>query len=253
MENGAGIKLFFWTGTAIILLSVFGIILMVLIYRNKLYLMKKKESETLLKVSLETEKKERKRIASDLHDCVNGDISAMKNYLGLLLRKETDDFKKDIILELDKTLGKTLSNIENISYNLMPPTLHFLGLISTLKGYFERVRKWNSIIIDEDYYSENISVSSSVSYELFRVIQELTTNMIKHGKATRINFAVLKKKNTLIFEVSDNGTSFDFQKSLSNPYGMGLKNIISRIKHINAQLTQIKTDKGNTIEIHLKV
>ena len=77
--------------------------------------------------------------------------------------------------------------------------------------------------------------------------------MIKHGKATRINFAVLKKKNTLIFEVSDNGTSFDFQKSLSDPYGMGLKNIISRIKHINARLTQIKNEKGNTIEIHLKM
>src|SRR5690554_4307576 len=183
MENGAGIKLFFWTGTAIILLSVFGIILMVLIYRNKLYLMKKKESETLLKVSLETEKKERKRIASDLHDCVNGDISAMKNYLGLLLRKETDDFKKDMILELDKTLGKTLSNNVSTRYHLTPPTLDFIGLISTLNGYCERVRKCQSIIIEEEYYSASISVSSPLTYEFLQVIQELTSNIINRGEA----------------------------------------------------------------------
>jgi signal transduction histidine kinase len=252
MENETGIKIFFWIGTAIMLLSVLGIVLIVLLYRTKVHDMNRKESDALLHITLETEKKERKRIASDLHDSVSGDLSAVQNYITILYRKEKDDFKKSIFLEVESTMSNILANIGNISYNLMPPMLDTLGLVSTLKSYFERVRKWNEIAINEEYYAENIDISSAQGYELYRIIQELVTNAIKHGKCSCIDFAIRDKSKYIILEVTDDGNSFDFYKSLKVSYGMGLKNITSRIKYIGAQLMQIPVEKGKKIQIHLK-
>lgn len=252
MENETGLKWFFWIGTATMLFSVLGVILTVVLYQNKIHKINRKESENLLKSSLESEKKERKRIASDFHDSVSGDLSAVQNYITILANKEKDSFNKSVFQEVETALGKVIENVQDISYNLMPPTLETLGLLSTLRTYFERVQKWKNVIINEEYQSECEKVSSSEAYEIYRIVQELVTNMIKHGNSQQINFTVYEKEMTYIFEISDNGVPFDFYKSVKEPYGMGLKNITSRVKSINAKLIQIPVEKGNKIQIFLK-
>ncbi len=252
MENETELKWFFWIGTATMLFSVLGAILTVVLYRNKIHKINRKESENLLKSSLDSEKKERQRIASDFHDSISGDLSAVQNYITILANKEKDDFNKSIFQEVETALGNIIENVQDISYNLMPPTLETLGLLSTLRGYFERVRKWNNVTINEQYQSECEEISSSDAYEIYRIVQELVTNMIKHGNSERIIFAVYEEEKTYIFEINDNGVSFDFYKCLKEPYGMGLKNITSRIKYINAKLIQLPAEKGNKIQIRLK-
>lgn len=251
MENGTGLKWFFWIGTATMFFSVLGTILTVVLYRNKIHKINRKESENLLKSSLESEKKERKRIAADFHDSISGDLSAVQNYITILANKEKDNFNKSVFQEVETALGSIIENVQDISYNLMPPTLETLGLLSTLRTYFERAQKWNNVIINEQYQSE-CNVSSSDAYEIYRIVQEFVTNMIKHGNSDYINFTFYEKEKTYIFEISDNGASFDFYKSVKEPYGMGLKNITSRIKYINAKLIQIPVEKGNKIQIRLK-
>jgi len=252
MENETGLKLFFWIGTVTMLFSILAAILTVVLYQNKIHKINKKESENLLKSSLESEKKERKRIASDFHDSVSGDLSAVQNYITILANKEKDSFNKSVFQEIETVLGNVIENVQNISYNLMPPTLETLGLLLTLRTYFERVQKWNNVIINEEYQSECEKVSSSEAYEIFRIVQELVANMIKHGNSQQINFTVYEKEMTYIFEISDNGIPFDFYKSVKEPYGMGLKNITSRVKSINAKLIQTPIEKGNKIQIFLK-
>lgn len=112
----------------------------------------------MLNISLESEKKERKRIASDLHDSISGDLSAVQNYITYLHNNESDSFKKEIFQEVELALHNTLKNIQAISYNLMPPMLESLGIVSTLKSYFERIRKWNNVVIFEEYLIEDIPV-----------------------------------------------------------------------------------------------
>lgn len=250
MENETGLKWFFWIGTVTMLFSVLGVILTVVLYRNRIHKINRKESENLLNSSLDSEKKERKRIASDFHDSVSGDLSAVQNYITILANKEKDSFNKSVFQEVETALGSIIENVQDISYNLMPPTLETLGLLSTLRTYFERAQKWNNVIINEQYQSE-CNVSSSDAYEIYRIVQEFVTNMIKHGNSDYINFTFYEKEKTYIFEISDNGASFDFYKSVKEPYGMGLKNITSRIKYINAKLIQIPVEKGNKIQIYL--
>lgn len=251
MENETGLKLLFWLGTFIMLTMTLSVLFITLVYQKKVHHLKQKESENLLKASLESEKKERKRIASDLHDSVCGDINAIRNYISVLQKKEKDSNSQIILDEVTKALNNTLKDIQEISFNLMPPLLENSGLIPALKNYFEKVEKWSNVSISTEIDHRYAIVSSSESYEIYRVVQELIHNMIKHGNVTHIHFYVRKSNDTIIFGITDDGAYFDFYKNMEHCSGMGLKNIKSRIRKMGAQLKQAPIEKRNNIEIHL--
>lgn len=252
MENEIGLKLVFWISTIAMLLLTLAILFISLIFRKNTYKIKQKESENLLKASLESEKRERQRIAADFHDSVSGDLSAIRNYITILDQNEESPFNKTILQEIKLGLDNTLNNVQHISYNLMPPMLEKLGLIHTLYGYFERVKKLNNITINSQYYQKDIPISSSDAYELYRIIQELISNMVKHGNISKIDFSIKKREEIIEIKITDDGIPFNLSQSLRNTSGMGLKNIISRAKHIEASITQPPSKKGNTIIIQLK-
>src|SRR5690554_5805962 len=142
MEHETGVKLAFWVATIFIFLFMMGIIFLSTTYLNRTHKRKKEETNNLLKASLAVEKRERKRIASDLHDSTSGDVASLRNHIALLYRQEQDESKKNILSEVKTDLEVILNNIQNISYNLMPPTLDRLGLVSTIKSYFKTFKKF---------------------------------------------------------------------------------------------------------------
>lgn len=252
MENEAGLKLLFWVSTSAILLLTLALLSFALIYRKNAYKLKQKESENLLKASLESEKRERQRIAADFHDGVTGDLNAIRNYITILDQQEESPFNKNILQEIKSGLDDTLNNIQHISYNLMPPLLETSGLVPSLIDYFERIKKLNNIAITFQYHQKDIQVSSSDAYELYRIIQELISNMFKHGNVSHIGFSIEKKGEIIEIKIADDGIPFNLHQSLGDTSGMGLKNILSRAKHIGASVIQVPADKGNTILIRLK-
>src|SRR5690606_35894925 len=151
MENETGLKIFFWIVTAIMLFCVITVLLVVVLHNRRIFKIKQKESEALLKAVLEAEQRERKRIAKDLHDDISGDLNALQNLVTILYDKQQDSFSKEILYEASSVLSNTLKNVQNISYNLMPPMLESYGLISTLKSYFERIKKLHNVEIIQDY------------------------------------------------------------------------------------------------------
>ena len=252
MENETQLKLIFWIGTSIMLLMALGFLIVVILYYKKVYRIRQKESENLLKTSFQIEKRERKRIASDLHDGIIGDLNAVRNYVSFLYTKEFETDKKNVLEDIKSSLDNTLVNIQNISYNLMPPLLDSFGLIHTLTDYLDRVKKWNNIDITTQYLVKNIIVSDTESHEIYRIVQELISNMTKHGNVSKIDFRVEKEDNKIKFILIDNGISFDFYTKLKDTHGMGLKSITSRCKQIGAELEKIHIPQGNKIIISLK-
>lgn len=118
MENETSLKIFFWIVTAIMLFSVITVLLVVVLHNRRVFKIKQKESEILLKAVLEAEQQERKRIARDLHDDISGDLNAIQNFISILYNKNQDPFSKEILYEASSVLSNTLENIQNISYNL---------------------------------------------------------------------------------------------------------------------------------------
>ena len=252
MENETGLKIFFWIVTAIMLFSVFTVLLVVTLHNRRTYRMKQKESKTLMSATFEAERMERKRIAADLHDEVGGDLNALQYHVIRLTEQNEGSIKKEELEKVSSMLSKTLNHIQNISYNLMPPMLQDYGLILTLQSYFNRISQIYTIEVTQEYLVKELDLPTAQSHELFRTIQELTTNMIKHGAANKISFSISMQEDLVIFDVCDNGASFDFYQSSKNSKGMGIKNIISRLSNIDATLVQLEVLSGNKFRISFK-
>lgn len=253
MENETGLKIFFWIVTAIMLFCVITVLLVVVLHNRRIFKIKQKESKTLMSATFEAERMERKRIAADLHDDVSGDLNAIQYYITKLSEQKEGTVKKEELEKVSSVLSKTLNQIQNISYNLMPPMLQDYGLILTLQSYFGRISHIYTIEITQEYHVKELDLSTTQSHELFRAIQEMTTNMIKHGDANKISFSISMQDDSVFFDVYDNGVSFDFYQSSKSSKGMGIKNIISRLSNIDAKLIQFPVDQGNKFKITLKI
>lgn len=235
------------------LFLAFGIVTLVLSYQNYFFKRKRQENELLLKTALESEKQERQRIAADLHDGVSGDLNAMRNYLTVLHKMEVDNEKKQLFEEIKNGVEAALENTRQVSYKLMPPLLESSGIAIALQDYFENLSKKTSKSFNTLFDNhENCVISPSISYELFRIIQEFSTNMIKYGDITRCDISLYCKENMVFIEIIDDGKSFNFNTLLSNSKGTGIKNINSRLKVIEATLEQLETSIGNHFVIKLK-
>lgn len=202
-----------------------------------------------LKAVIVAQETERKRIAQDLHD----DICSKLNVVGLNcyllktpnLKPEEQLNITDIIIDLT---NKALESSRKIAHNLLPPVLEKFGLDA---GVRELCRDF------ESSKSVKISYTNTLKLELndlerhlhvFRVLQELLNNSLRHGKATEISILMEKNKNICTCSYIDNGIGFDVAL-LQNQKGLGTKNIESRVRFLEGELT-IKSAIGQGIKVY---
>lgn len=235
------------------LFFAFGLLLLALFYQNRLSKMKRHEAELMLKASLESEKKERQRIAADLHDGVSGDLNAIRNFLSILLKGEENTERQELFEEIKKGVEAAIENTRIASYKLMPPLLESYGFLVAVEDYFENLKTKTGINFEIISNKKDLDFSSSsVSYELFRVLQEFTTNMIKYGSISICKVIVNVEKENVTLEIIDDGNVYNFKQLSTEAKGTGVKNIVSRLKIIDAKLTQQDADSGNNFIITLK-
>jgi signal transduction histidine kinase len=234
------------------LFLAFGLIFLVLFYQNYFSRMKRQEAEQLLLVSLETEKHERQRIAADLHDSVSGDLVAIRNYLSLLGKPGQTSADPSVFEELREGVENALENTRQVSYKLMPPLLNTMGLSAAIADYFERLSAKTAKAFHVEAAEESPNISAETSYELFRVVQELSTNMLKYGSISACRVRIEDSTATIRLDITDDGIPFDFRMSAATAKGTGLHNIESRLKVIGATLEQPAAAYGNHLAIILK-
>lgn len=252
MENTTEITSVYWIGTLLMLSICFGIFFLVLSYRNHFFKIKQNEADLLLKASLEGERMERNRIAADLHDSVSGDLNAIKNYLLFIEKTNALPGNQEILEEIKNSVSAALENTRLVSYKLMPPMLEHVGLIATLHDYLEQLSKKTQLSFVLTCKQDDLVFSASRAYEIFRIVQEFTTNMIKYGNITNCQLVTYNTEKEMCIEIKDDGKPFDFHHALQTSKGTGLKNINSRIKSIDATLLQKTVEVGNHFLITLK-
>jgi signal transduction histidine kinase len=251
MENEQSLSLLFWVSTSVMLLLAIGFLFITFIYHKKTSSIKQKESENLLRATLETEKNERHRIASDFHDSVSGDLSAIRNFINILYQKESNNQDKPVLNEIKHSLDIMMTNVKHINYNLMPPLLDSLGFLPALKDFADRTQRLNNIKISTQFRISKLNITTSTAYQLFRILQEITSNALKHNEVSQISFEVCRRSDDVIIEITDDGHAFNFFKNLKQSRGLGLKNILSRINNINAVLEQVEATNGNKLIIKI--
>jgi len=224
---------------------------MAVFYQRHYAKMKQKEAELLLKSALETEKKERQRFAKDLHDSVQGDLGAVRNYFTLLSKKITQNETQHLIIDIREAIDQTIENARLISYNLMPPLLESSGLSVAVREYLENLTKSTGKNFSIQTDVQNLVIPNEISYELFRIIQEFTSNMLKYGSITECKLFLYETQELIHLEIVDDGKAFDFKVSFSQSKGAGLYNIQSRLTSIDATLTQRDVIEGNHFVISI--
>jgi two-component system, NarL family, sensor kinase len=224
---------------------IFFFIFLIMQYKRNILL--QKESRQIEVNALE---KERKRIAADLHDELAPMLAAIK--MGINNIAEHNEW-------LDKT-NLTINNLSTrmreISFDLMPTTLLRHGLTNAIEELASYINS-SGILLVQLYVdnTEEILFPEEKVINIYRVIQEIIHNAVKHSKANRLKIRMYTDKNALVLATIDDGIGFDYKNELRRNEGIGLKSIGSRIDllngHCNLESIQGK-GTAYTIEIPIE-
>ncbi|WP_298512598.1 sensor histidine kinase [uncultured Kordia sp.] len=212
-----------------------------------------KHQEELLHATILTQEKERNRIARDLHDEIGSKLNVI--FLNICRLKKHGKKHEEIDLitnEVESVIHTTINSIRFISHELLPPTLEEFGLIETIRELQYSYNKSGDVHIDFTTSEKTKPITNSlIELNLFRVIQELINNSIRHGKATEIDMHLSAEETAIKLHYEDNGTGFDSsQKNYKK--GLGMKNIESRLRIINATYTlNSSIENGTNVVIDL--
>jgi tetratricopeptide (TPR) repeat protein len=214
--------------------------------QQQLVAIQKEQEIRTLESLISGEEKERLRISQELHDGVNGDLSAIKFKLSSLLK-----MNNEVINEAVNMIDNSCKQVRAISHNLVPPSLKDFSLLEAVTNYCENMNTIHEPQILFQSVGASIDLNKKIEVNIFRIIQELVTNAIKHAEATVINVQISNQNNNLLITVEDNGKGYS--DITDKKPGIGLENIQSRIDYLNANL-EVETNKTgtyNTIEIDL--
>ncbi len=207
------------------------------------------EQSSRLKAIIETEEKERKRIARELHDGLGQMLSTARLTVSGLEESENEEDKSRIRKSL-KIIDAACEEVRHISHNMMPGALIQMGLIPALDDLVETINASGQLEVD---FNTNIKepIGESVEIAIYRIVQEVCNNIIKHAKAKNIGITIFKNIQIIDIEIKDNGIGFSTEL-IDKSMGIGWKNIYSRISSLNGT---IKVDsvinKGTTIKIQI--
>lgn len=175
--------------------------------------------------------KERKRIATDLHDELGPILSAVRIQINHLNLDKAED--KKVIAFANKHIDDILSKTREISYNLLPNTLVRKGLVKAVQEYVGKMREAHKL--DITFVGNDIELPTETSINIYRIIQEITHNTIKHADAIQLVISLEKNDNKLVLMTSDDGSGFDYYKKIENSNGLGLVSLQSRTEVLNAK------------------
>jgi signal transduction histidine kinase len=247
----------------LVILATIGTFLMVvsfiLIYiRNQNKLLQQRQllqkaqlvhQKELLQVVIESQEEERKRIGRDLHDDVGAAISSLRLIIEMFKPSTTDEVYFKFIKSSKDIIDKMMTDVRHISHNLSPTALTYYGLAFAMEEQCTIISQSGKLMVD--FTNEAASVLEKlalpVSTALYRVLEELLNNTIKHARAGKATLNFSANDNFLIINYSDDGVGAD-TKLISN--GIGMHNIESRLTVINADYN-IVTSPGDGFHIQI--
>jgi two-component system, NarL family, sensor kinase len=203
---------------------------------------------------LKGQEDERSRMAQDLHDGLGGMLSGVKLTLGamkgnIILSEESGRLFSKAFEQLDSSIGE----MRRVAHNMMPEALVKLGLQQALQDYCDGINEHKQIDIKSEFHGLENRLEASTEIIVYRIVQELINNIIKHAGATKVLVQVMRNDAELNITVEDDGKGFNKEAALLKN-GAGLKNIQSRVDYLKGHL-DIKSapGKGTSVQIDCTV
>lgn len=244
--------------TLLFLLSLVFILLLTgfwLAYLNHRHRQKVKLQSTIIELTekksnaaLEAEIQERKRIGEELHDSL-GYLLSLANLNASVLYKRRDiaeEKRKELLEALMKSIEDAFDEVRNISHNLAPSLLSERGLKGALKNISDRVNQSTKLTMSFDTFGLEEKLDNLIENTLFRTIQEIVNNTIKHAGASKLFIQIARGNNEITLMAEDNGKGFNFDEIMKHS-SYGLSHLKSRIENLNGNMFIDSDPKRGTI------
>jgi len=199
---------------------------------------------------LKGQEEERSRLARDLHDGVGGLLSGVKlsmsNMKGNVFLSEENVLSfENVISQLDQSIAE----LRRVSHNMMPEALIKFGLKEALENYCENINFSGKINVRLQTYGMEKRMDQTTEIIIYRIIQELLNNVIKHADAKNVLIQLVREEEHFSLTVEDDGKGFDVDDSKTNS-GAGLGNIKARAEYLNGNVDIVsKKGEGTSVTI----
>jgi two-component system NarL family sensor kinase len=195
---------------------------------------------------MEGEERERQRLGRDLHDGLGGALSGIKIKLSSQQKNISSPVLDESILQLENSIKE----LRSISRNMMPETLLRSGLETAIR---DLCVSFTNDSVDIEFQSNEIQNDMQIvsQVNIYRIIQELLTNAIKHAQCNKIIVQCIQNQDKFLITVEDNGKGFSYQ-NLEKSKGIGLNNVQNRVNYMKGSFT-VDSHQGTTINIELYV
>lgn len=209
------------------------------------------EQQKGLKAVIHATEEERKRIAKDLHDGVGQQLSGLRLFFSTIkndLEKKEPELKEELN-NFEEVLDNTCTEVRSISHQMMPKTLMEKGLIEAIEDMLTKSLGLSKIDYNFEHFGIKARFEERLEISIYRICQELISNVIKHSKAEHVSIQLIKNKKHLVLLVEDDGRGF--VKNKSND-GIGKLNMSSRINTLNGSFSyDSEPGKGTVATIRI--
>src|SRR5690606_619891 len=208
-------------------------------YQSKLQILEYEQQKTLLNASIKFQEEERQRIAADLHDDAGPLLATARLYLNENLVNLDRTAQLQSIYNAKQIIDDTIQLIRNISHSLMPPTLKNFGLESAVNDLFQKISGSGSLNASCRFHDYRERLKPDQELIIFRIIQELINNILKHSNSSFIHLTQNLSGSKLYIRMHHDGrglTQAEFEKLNKSSGGLGLKNIQSRLKLLQGKI-----------------
>lgn len=192
------------------------------------------------------EERERRRLATELHDSVGQILAVSKVKLGSLRKASEDREIEHSIDEIQDLMDQAIQHTRTLTFELSPPILYELGLESAIEWLTDQIQEQHGIQILYEDDDKKKPLNEDIRVVLFQAVRELFINIVKHAQAHKAKVTIRRVENTIRVEVEDDGIGIDKSKidvEKGEVKGFGLFNIRERLKLLGGHVA-LKSDPG---------
>jgi signal transduction histidine kinase len=231
----------FSIATGGMLLLALAIVFFVIFYQKKMLQarlhqqqMETEFQQKMLLASLESQESERQRLAGELHDSIGAMLSTIR--LSVLTLSRNEGLNKESVEQTKKMIDDTIDSVRRISRDLMPSILEKFGLMHAITEMCQQYTTVSGIPIPFTKNGKEVPLDKAKEIMLFRLVQELINNAMKHSQGTVINVSATWGDQLTIM-VEDDGIGFNSDEKNTSLSGLGLFNMQNRARIIGAEFS----------------
>lgn len=224
-----------------------------ILHQEQIKFLERQQQVVSLQSMVNGQETERSRIAKDLHDGLGSLFSTIKMYFSTLQHEQPPLKSNELFTKSYELIDTASEEVRRIAHNMMPEGLMKLGLMHALKDMCGNISAGKLVQVKLQSYGMEKRMGAPTEIMLYRIVQELLNNILKHAQATKVIVQFNREADRLTVIVEDNGRGFDLQ-ALKEHKHIGLETVRSRVNYLNGKISiDSETAIGTTVHMEFLV